>query len=156
MARQLVSGGPLLTIPLDFRAMSNATKAFRTARTVRGLETAEDYTELVLELGAGGAPVRAIDLSRALGVSHVTVLRCVARLQRDGLLRKAEKGGIALTARGKRLAEKSRERHRTVLEFLLALGVPERQAEIDAEGIEHHVSSSTLRCMRQFAGGGAR
>jgi DtxR family manganese transport transcriptional regulator len=40
-----------------------------------------------------------------------------------------------------------------VLEFLLALGVPKRQAEIDAEGIEHHVSSATLRCMRRFARG---
>lgn len=133
--------------------MSNATNAFRTARTVRSSETAEDYTELVLELGETGAPVRAIDLSRALGVSHVTVLRCLARLQRDGLLRKAAEGGITLTASGKRLAEKSRERHRTVLEFLLALGVPKRQAEIDAEGIEHHVSSATLRCMRRFARG---
>ena len=42
------------------------------------------------------------------------------------------------------MAEASRERHRIVHEFLIALGVSEETAEGDTEGIEHHVSPETL------------
>jgi DtxR family transcriptional regulator, manganese transport regulator len=45
------------------------------------------------------------------------------------------------------VAERSRERHRIVLEFLQAIGVPEDVAEADAEGLEHHVSEVTLDAM---------
>jgi DtxR family manganese transport transcriptional regulator len=33
---------------------------------------------------------------------------------------------------------------------LLALGVPDKDAETDAEGIEHHISSSTIEAMKRF------
>jgi DtxR family manganese transport transcriptional regulator len=57
---------------------------------------------------------------------------------------------IFLTDKGKRLAEDARKRHALVLNFLLALGVPREDAEIDAEGIEHHLSPRTLQIMRRF------
>ena len=59
-------------------------------------------------------------------------------------------GPVGLTQKGKRLAAKSRERHKIVLEFLLALGITQRTAEVDAEGIEHHVSNETLAVMKRF------
>jgi DtxR family manganese transport transcriptional regulator len=37
-----------------------------------------------------------------------------------------------------------------VLDFLLALGVDERTAQLDAEGIEHHVSPATLGAFSPF------
>jgi DtxR family manganese transport transcriptional regulator len=43
------------------------------------------------------------------------------------------------------MADASRERHRIVHDFLLALGVSPEVAEGDTEGIEHHVSPETLR-----------
>lgn len=57
---------------------------------------------------------------------------------------------IFLTEEGKSLAEHARERHDLVLRFLLALGVPQEVADVDAEGIEHHVSAQTLDAMRRF------
>jgi len=51
---------------------------------------------------------------------------------------------IKLTVKGKKLATRCRKRHETVLQFLLCIGVDKATAEIDAEGIEHHVSSTTL------------
>ena len=36
------------------------------------------------------------------------------------------------------------------LRFLLALGVPEHDANQDAEGIEHHTGPATLACMECF------
>jgi len=64
-----------------------------------------------------------------------------------------------LTPEGEALANASRERHRTVEDFLRALGVPEDIARRDAEGIEHHVSPETLAIFAAFtrmrAGNGA-
>jgi len=37
-----------------------------------------------------------------------------------------------------------------VLNFLLALGVAERAAQADAEGIEHHVSDETLAAFVRY------
>ena len=51
---------------------------------------------------------------------------------------------IFLTAAGQALADKARDRHRIVRDFLLTIGLPETIAEEDAEGIEHHVSPETL------------
>jgi DtxR family manganese transport transcriptional regulator len=37
-----------------------------------------------------------------------------------------------------------------VVAVLIALGVPAEAAEADAEGIEHHVSETTLRAFARF------
>ena len=100
--------------------------------------------EVIADLTATTGEARAVDLARRLGVSHVTVIRTVARLQRDGYVSTQPYRAIFLTARGAQLAEDSRRRHEIVLEFLKSLGIPEHAAQNDAEGIEHHVSPETL------------
>jgi DtxR family transcriptional regulator, manganese transport regulator len=122
----------------------------RHTREVHAQERAQDYVETIADLidGCGGA--RATDIARRLGVSHVTVVRMVQRLQREGLVRSQPRRCVLLTAAGRRLAAKARERHEVVVAFLRALGVPEATARKDAEGIEHHVSPRTLRAFRSF------
>jgi DtxR family manganese transport transcriptional regulator len=39
------------------------------------------------------------------------------------------------------------------VDLLLAVGVPAESAELDAEGIEHHVSDITLAAFARFLGG---
>ena len=58
--------------------------------------------------------------------------------------------GVSLTAAGRALALRSRERHRLVERFLLALGVAAETARRDAEGLEHHVSRETLDAFARF------
>jgi DtxR family manganese transport transcriptional regulator len=48
------------------------------------------------------------------------------------------------------MAERVRIRHRLVVDVLCALGVPTESAEADAEGIEHHVSETTLKAFAHF------
>jgi DtxR family manganese transport transcriptional regulator len=55
-----------------------------------------------------------------------------------------------LTDDGEVLAETCRKRHRIVVSFLIALGIPQDIAEHDAEGIEHHVSEETLEAFARF------
>jgi DtxR family manganese transport transcriptional regulator len=114
------------------------------------METAEDYVEAIADLGAQHGEARAVDLARRLGVSHVTVVRTVARLQREGYLSTQPYRAIFLTDKGSQLAEESRRRHEIVEAFLVSLGVPDRIARTDAEGIEHHVSPETLQAFKQF------
>ena len=57
------------------------------------------------------------------------------------------------------MAREARRRHEIVYRFLLAIGVDEPTAAIDAEGIEHHVSPKTLarfEAISNSAGGIAR
>ena len=84
----------------------------------------------------------------------MTVIRTVARLQRDGYTSSQPYRAIFLTARGARLAKRSRERHALVVDFLRSLGIPEPVVQEDAEGIEHHVSAKTLAAFRRHLAGG--
>ncbi|GJM24767.1 MAG: transcriptional regulator MntR [Phycisphaerae bacterium] len=127
-----------------------AKTRFARIRNDHAKELAEDYLEMIDDLSATNGEARAVDIAAQLGVSHVTVTKTVARLKRDGLVTSQPYRSIFLTPKGKRIADNARRRHQTVLQFLLALGVPADSAEIDAEGIEHHISPATLRAMRDF------
>ena len=119
-------------------------------------EVAEDYVEAIADLAAEMGEARVVDLARRLGVSHVTVNRTVARLQRAGLVRSKPYRAIFLTQTGRELAAACKSRHQTVEEFLRSLGISERVAERDAEGLEHHVSPETLAAFRRAVQKGRR
>jgi DtxR family manganese transport transcriptional regulator len=75
-------------------------------------------------------------------------VRTIARLQRAGFVNSRPYRAIFLTDSGRQLAATCKSRHETVVAFLRSLGVPERIAEMDAEGIEHHVSPDTLNAFK--------
>jgi DtxR family manganese transport transcriptional regulator len=119
-------------------------ETFRRSRRDRAAETAQDYVEAIADLTAAVGEARVVDLARRLGVTHVTVNRTLARLQQAGYVNTKPYRAIFLTIDGRRLAGECKRRHETVVAFLRSLGVPEKAAEMDAEGIEHHVSPETL------------
>ena len=118
--------------------------SFDRIRQAHQTEMAEDYVELISDLIAVNGEARSVDLAERFGVSHATVNKTLARLQRDGLVISRPYRSIFLTDDGEAMAEESRRRHRIVLEFLRAIGVSGATAESDAEGMEHHVSDETL------------
>lgn len=124
--------------------------SFRKTRADNASETAQDYVEAISELREREGEARPTDLARMFGVSHVTVIRTVARLQRDGLVTAKPYRSIFLTPKGETLAAECRERHDLVVAFLQALGVPRPTAAADAEGIEHHLSAETMAAFRSF------
>tara|TARA_R110000782_G_scaffold39590_6_gene91852 strand:+ start:1192 stop:1557 length:366 start_codon:yes stop_codon:yes gene_type:complete len=110
----------------------------------------EDYVELIGDLITAHGEARVADIAERMGVAHPTATKTVARLKREGLATSRPYRGVFLTEEGARLAESVRSRHRTVVDLLVALGVPAEYAERDAEGIEHHVSQRTLRAFEVF------
>ena len=139
------------TSPRDPNAASdNSARGHRRTRADHAQEIAEDYVELIDDLIRATGEARAVDIAARLGVTHVTVTNTVSRLKKSGLVTSKPRRSIFLTETGKALADAARSRHVVVIEFLLALGVPAADAEVDAEGIEHHLSPATLEAMRRF------
>ena len=123
---------------------SPQAESFRRSRRDRAGEIAQDYVEAIADLSAAVGEARVTDLARRLGVTHVTVNRTLARLRQAGYVNTKPYRAIFLTDRGRRLAAESKQRHETVVAFLQSLGISRKAAELDAEGIEHHVSPETL------------
>jgi Mn-dependent DtxR family transcriptional regulator len=58
--------------------------------------------------------------------------------------------GINLTEEGIKVTENIHEKHGLLSEFFKMIGVDEDVANIDAEGIEHHLHPQTLKKLREF------
>ncbi len=123
---------------------------FNRVREAHQTETAEDYVELIADLIDAQGEARVVDLATRFGVSHATVNKVIGRLNREGLVNNLPYRSLFLTDEGRALAVRCKERHKIVLDFLLALGVSPAVAEADAEGVEHHVSMETLEAFRKF------
>ena len=126
------------------KAIAESAAKFDRIRRAHQSEVAEDYVEMIADLIAETGEARTVDLAARFGVTSPTVNAIIQRLQREDLVETRPYRSIFLTEAGQVLAEKARDRHRIVRDFLVAIGVPETVAEEDAEGIEHHVSAETL------------
>ena len=125
-------------------------RRFGKARWAQSTALLEDYVELIADLLASAGEARPTDIARRLGVSHATAIKTISRLKREGLATARPYRGVFLTESGEKLAARARTRHRLVVDVLLAMGVPVEAAEADAEGIEHHVSETTLKAFARF------
>ncbi len=131
-------------------ASSPQAQRHARVRDAHAAETAEDYVEAIAKIIEQAGCCRVCDLASRFGVSHVTVSKTIARLVREDLVSTEPYKPIELTALGRQLAASSSRRHQIVVEFLIALGLDSATAELDAEGIEHHVSPQTLKCFAAF------
>ena len=126
-------------------------RRFAQVRAAHRTEMQEDYVELIGDLIEATGEARAADLAERFGVTAATVANTLARLKRAGLIETQPYRSIFLTEAGAEMAERARRRHAVVVEFLLDLGVPSDVAELDAEGLEHHLSPETLEAMQDFS-----
>lgn len=113
-------------------------------------ETTEDYVAIIADLLEAHQEARLSDLAKRLGVSSPTVSKVLGRLKKEGYIESRPYRSIFLTDKGWELAGECKRRHKTVLDFLIALGVSHETAHFDAEGIEHHISEETLELFRKF------
>lgn len=125
---------------------------FARARDAQSAALLEDYAEMIGDLIAELGEARVADIAARMGVSQPTATKSIARLKREGLATSRPYRGVFLTEEGAALAMRVRARHRTVVAFLIKMGVPKDIAELDAEGIEHHVSQVTLSVFEKVVG----
>lgn len=136
----------------ELPAEAEQAERFGKARSAQASAVLEDYVELIDDLLTSQGEARPTDIARRLGVSHATAIKSIARLKREGLATSKLYRGVFLTSRGLDLAARVRARHRLVVDLLVAVGVPQHCAELDAEGIEHHVSDTALAAFARFLG----
>lgn len=132
------------------RSAETQSKAIQATRQQHATETAQDYVEAISDLIEQTGEARVVDLAGRLGVSHATVIQTIRRLQRDGLVTSEPYRSIFLTDSGRKLAQEARHRHEVVVAVLAKLGVSLETAQVDAEGMEHHISKETLKVFERF------
>lgn len=110
----------------------------------------EDYLEVIYELMKQKGYATAVDISESLNVSSPSVTKMLQRLNESKYLRYEKYRGINLTDEGIAVAENIREKHNFLAEFFKMIGVDENIANIDAEGVEHHLHPETLKKLQAF------
>ena len=111
------------------------------------LRAAEDYLETMLMMQKKHGYIRSIDIAEYLGVTKPSVTYTTKRLRESGHITMDRDGLITLTPSGMEIASKMLDRHRTLTQFLIAIGVDQKTAEQDACKIEHDISQQTYDAM---------
>ena len=136
---------------------NNRLKLIRDAHNVKEkvieeqhTDRMEDYLEVIYELIKKKGYATQADISESLSVSSPSVTKMLQRLDETKYLKYEKYRGINLTQEGIEVAENIHEKHGLLSEFFKMIGVDEGIANIDAEGVEHHLHSKTLKKLREF------
>ena len=113
-------------------------------------ESGEMYLETILMLKNKNEYVCSIDIAHEMNFSKPSVSRAIKILKESQLITVDQKGYIDFTDKGRQIAEKVYNRHTTLTDFLVTLGVSQKQAEDDACRLEHFISEESYQCIRQF------
>ena len=116
----------------------------------RSSSAAEDYLERIQELIDAKGYARVVDIAGSLGISQASVTNMVKRLDAEGFVRHERYRGLVLTGEGESIAKAIGKRHRLLTDFLKLLGVAPVEVERDVEGMEHHLSSSSLEAIESL------
>ena len=124
--------------------------SFKKVRNAHKTENTEDYLELIEGLIELKGEARIVDIAEKLDIAQATTNKTIIRLHKQGYIEKEPYRSIFLTQKGKVIANKSKKKHIIVFNFLKKLGLDNKTASADSEGIEHHVSDKTLLRMEKF------
>ena len=114
-------------------------------------KASEDYLESMLMMKEQRGYIRSVDVAEHLGVTKPSVTYATKRLRENGYIEMDRDGLITLTDRGMAIAAKMLDRHHTLTQFLIALGVDQETAEADACKIEHDISQQTYEAICEHA-----
>jgi Mn-dependent DtxR family transcriptional regulator len=121
------------------------------ANRVSPSQSAEDYLERIHELIEEKGYARVVDIASSLKVREASVTSMVQKLDEAGYLKYEKYRGLIMTDKGREVARKIRSRHETLSRFFSIFGVDAESQRHDIEGIEHHLSRSTLEMLSDLA-----
>ncbi len=94
--------------------------------------------------------VRAIDIANEMHFSKAAVSIALKKLKEDGFITIDDMGYISLTDDGNLVASDIYQRHLTIRDALIQIGVDAQTAYADACEMEHVISDETFDCMKEF------
>lgn len=107
-------------------------------------ESQEMYLETLYVISLQQTEVRSVDLANTMGFSRPSVSRAVNNLKTDGLIAIQSDNTLLLTEKGLHIAQKVYDRHITLKNILIEMGVSEETADEDACRIEHVISDESF------------
>ncbi|MDE6471279.1 MAG: metal-dependent transcriptional regulator [Eubacterium sp.] len=113
-------------------------------------ESAENYLETILMIKNKKGAVRSIDIANELEFSKPSVSVAMKNLRANGYIDVDTNGYITLLESGQEIAEKMYERHTTLSNWLISLGVDEKIAVEDACKIEHIISTESFEAIKKI------
>jgi Mn-dependent DtxR family transcriptional regulator len=117
----------------------------------------ENYLEAAYELSEAGRGARLTDVAVRMCVNKPTANMAIAALAEKGLVTNERYRRIVLTETGHNVASAVAEKHKTIRQFLLeSLNLDAEAADADACAIEHVISDTAIRAMRNFSRGRVR
>lgn len=111
----------------------------------------EDYLEAIFILEEKYNKVKAVQIADFLEISRPAVTKAIKILEKEELIFK-DKTNIHLTEKGKDASKNVYEKHKTIKNFLLKIGVSEETAEKDCCKIEHCISDETFEKIKNLKG----
>lgn len=112
-------------------------------------ESGENYLETILILQKRNGIARSVDIANELNFSRASVSRAMSLLKTSGYIEIGNINQIILTEKGQEIAEKVYEKHCTLKDFLIAIGVDNDIAAEDACKMEHIISEQTFNCLKE-------
>ena len=113
-------------------------------------KTIEDYLEILYRLQKGKKRVHTNDIASAFNINPASVTEILQKLSDEGYIDYEKYSGAILTKKGLILAKKTNERHETITEFFIILGIDKKTAEEDACEMEHILHKKTMDSIIKF------
>lgn len=113
-------------------------------------KSSEDYIEAIYMLYNKKVPIKSIRIAEMLGVSRPAVNKAMNDLKSKGLILMDHYSEITLTEEGIKQGSIIYEKHTLIHKFLLTLGVDQETAEIDCCKIEHVISDTTFKALKNY------
>lgn len=112
-------------------------------------QSSQDYLETILVLSTKlDNKVRSIDIANELKITKQSVHRAVKNLSENNYISINDKGFIFLSELGLEVATEMLERHTTLTEYFILLGVSADVASEDACNVEHYISRETFDAIK--------
>lgn len=114
-------------------------------------ESMEMYLETILILKERIHNVRAIDIAKEMNFSKPTVSIALKKLKENDYVDINDHTNyITLTEKGLAIANNIYDKHKTLTDFLVSIGVSMGNAANDACKIEHDISEETFLCIKKY------
>lgn len=110
----------------------------------------EEYLETIYGIVKQKGRARTKDIAGAMNVNPSTVTEMIQKLEEKGYVEYEKYGGVALTKQGREIVKNLEEKHTTLRNFFMLLGVDEEIADSDACKIEHVASNETIEILTKF------
>ncbi|PIZ75114.1 transcriptional regulator [Candidatus Peregrinibacteria bacterium CG_4_10_14_0_2_um_filter_38_24] len=111
----------------------------------------EDYLEEIYNLFKENGHIRISDIANSLNVKKPSVTQMMQRLKKEDCLLYEPYSPIKLTEKGYKIGKSVAERHRVLAEFFTILGISKQIQEKDIHGIEHSLSETTLKRLKEVS-----